>query len=369
MNRLDALRGPAAPVNHNARSIAALAANPGCARRAVMDAAGVDMRKVAEHLGHPTPFGRSVFAIERARRFRRTVTDDGGAHLLRLLRERLGLSLPEVGRVDLADVGGDESPHVRYARTRNEIRRAAEDRDGTRTLLDRPLLRLTMAGYRVHLEPDVIACRAGGRFHVVTIKNFAIIDGQADSDRVSAAAREAAVHVHALRELCTELGLDPLRVSHEVLLVCPENFTDVPTGALLDVRRQLDVLDRQLARLTRIDRILDELPPGLSLDLRPVDGVPTRPPGELAAAVAAIAARYAPECLSSCELAYFCRAEARACGSVDVLGRAVRDDLGGVESVHTALGLADGTLTPAPEQAELAARLRYARQVYTEAVA
>ena len=40
--RLDKLRGDTQPVSHNARTIAALTANPGCARRSLMDAAGVD---------------------------------------------------------------------------------------------------------------------------------------------------------------------------------------------------------------------------------------------------------------------------------------------------------------------------------------
>lgn len=42
--RLAMIRGKAAPKSHNARTIAALASNPGCARRAIMDAAGVEQR-------------------------------------------------------------------------------------------------------------------------------------------------------------------------------------------------------------------------------------------------------------------------------------------------------------------------------------
>jgi hypothetical protein len=38
--RLARIRGRVLPRSHNARTIAALASNPGCARRAVMDAAG-----------------------------------------------------------------------------------------------------------------------------------------------------------------------------------------------------------------------------------------------------------------------------------------------------------------------------------------
>jgi len=45
--RLARLRGRALPVRHNARTIAALAGNPGCARRAVLDAAGASLTREA----------------------------------------------------------------------------------------------------------------------------------------------------------------------------------------------------------------------------------------------------------------------------------------------------------------------------------
>ena len=51
MNRVESLRGPVPGKRHNARTIAALTGNPGCTRRAVLDAAGVDKPKLAEHIG------------------------------------------------------------------------------------------------------------------------------------------------------------------------------------------------------------------------------------------------------------------------------------------------------------------------------
>ena len=54
---------------HNARTIAALTSNPGCARRAVMDAAGVDKERPARHVGFPAKFGQSRFAITRGNAF------------------------------------------------------------------------------------------------------------------------------------------------------------------------------------------------------------------------------------------------------------------------------------------------------------
>jgi hypothetical protein len=125
-----------------------------------------------------------------------------------------------------------------------------------------------------------------------------------------------------------------------------------------------------LSRLTRVDRILDELPPGLTFDLVPDDdGKPTRPAAELAEAVREVEARFAPECLAGCGMAFFCRAEARACDSTDVLGRATRDELGGVESITTALGLADGSTRSADDQNEIAAQLEFAHRLYAEVFA
>ncbi len=56
--RLARVRGRALPRSHSARTIAALASNPGCARRAIMDAAGVDKQRIAAYAGFPARFGR-----------------------------------------------------------------------------------------------------------------------------------------------------------------------------------------------------------------------------------------------------------------------------------------------------------------------
>ncbi|GLX00579.1 hypothetical protein [Microtetraspora sp. NBRC 16547] len=358
-HRLDALRGGVAPVDHNARTIAALAGNPGCDRRAVLDAAGIHKQSIAVHLGHPAPFGQSPFALDRARAFEELVKADGCAHLVRLLRETLGLSVPEVAYTDIADVGGNTAHQLRHTRTLAELRRAAEDGERSGTLFDHPLLKLPVAGHEVYLEPSVIAFQIRGRFHIVEIKSFAVIDGTADSGQVAAASRLSAVYVYALKALFRAEGIDPDRVSHEVVLVCPKDFANHPTATLLDVRQQLASLNRQLSRLTRIDRILDHLPPELTFSLE-------QSPAELARAIRTVEARYAPECLSACEMAYFCRADARVCGSVDVLGRATRDELGGLESIDAVLDLTAGDRLTSPEQAEIADQLRYVRAVYRE---
>jgi len=202
------------------------------------------------------------------------------------------------------------------------------------TMFDHPLLRLAVGGRHAYLEPDLLALRIGGLFHVVEIKSFAVIDGQADSAKVAAAAIQSAVYVLALTDLVGE------RVHHETILVCPKDFSNRPVASRLDVRKQLTVLRRQLSRIARIDDLLDVLPGGLTLD-----------------DVGQIEARYAPDCLSTCEMCYFCRDEVAS--STVRLGKPVLEDLGGIDSIGAVLSLARGG-EAAEDRAEAAAVLRAA---------
>jgi hypothetical protein len=365
--RLAQIRGalPARP--HNARTIAALSGNPGCARRAILDAAGVDKQRVAAHVGFPAPFGQSQFAITRGNSFEAQVKANGCAELLRLLREQLGLPIPEASYADLEEVGGNTSLDVRHARTRQLLTGSAASGPDAGTLFDHPLLRLPVGGRLAYLEPDLIAFRLGGQFRVVEIKSFAVIDGQADADKVAAAVTQSAVYVLALRDLLAQEGLGPELVADEVVLVCPENFANLPVASVVDVRKQLTVLRRQLSRLDLIADLVRELGVEVSFDLA-VDsaGVARRPPDELAAALRLAPARYMPECLSACEMCRFCRNESAALTAV--LGRAVREDLGGIEYVATALQLASGELEPGPDSADAAAVLRTAARLREESL-
>jgi hypothetical protein len=360
--RLARIRGRALAKTHNARTIAALASNPGCARRAIMDAAGVDKQRVAAYTGFPAPFGQSRFALARGNAFEAQVKANGAAELLTLLREHMNLPIPEAHYDDLGEAGGNASLDLRHARTRTLLARAGASGDDAGTMFDHPLLRLEVGGRHAFLEPDLIAFQLHGRFTVVEIKSFPVIDGRADGAKVAAAAIQSAVYVLALGDALAQQGIPPEAVSHQTILVCPRDFSSRPVATSLDVRKQLTVLRRQLSRMDRIDDLLDVLPNDLTFDLDPDgDGVPRRRPADLADAIRQVDARYAPGCLSTCEMCFFCRDEARSCTAA--LGRDVREELGGVEHIQTALRLARGTDAPAhlAEAAELlraAARLR-----------
>lgn len=356
---LASLRGPGtAPRPLDARALAALAANPGCRRRALLDAAGVDKGAVARALGSPAPFGRSAFAFSRGHAFESRVKADGCAELLRLLgaaRPEDTVPGPEAELPDLSAPG----PEGRAERTRQALA-AAEP--GRWTLLDHPVLALDVAGSTAHLEPDAVVVGPDGRWTVVEIKSFPILDGAADPVKVGAAARQAAVYVLALDALAEG------RTRSDILLVCPKDFSNLPTAEWVDVRKQLAVTRRQLSRLTRIEDIAAALPEGTTFDLVPdADGRPTRPREDLARAVESVPSAYAPECLSTCDLAFHCRERARAADRMEPLGRALRGDLGDLRTVGAVLAAAHGTAGDPADPA--VAALRRAAALRAEALA
>src|SRR5207249_4695409 len=123
-------------------------------------------------------------------------------------------------------VAGHETLEARYRRTRQLLAHAARSDQDAGTLFDHPLLRMNIGGREVYLEPDLVAFRLRDRFHVVEIKSFPVIDRRADARKVASAAIQSAVYVLAMRQLLAQLGVDPALVSHEVFLVCPEDFSN-----------------------------------------------------------------------------------------------------------------------------------------------
>ncbi|MEU9121776.1 hypothetical protein AB0C96_18280 [Streptomyces sp. NPDC048506] len=349
--RLAELRGPGVrPRALDARALAALAANPGCRRRALLDGAGVDKAALARALGSPAPYGQSQFAIVRGNAFEARVKADGGTELLRLVHERLAPGTPPpapdaVSAPDLSAAG----PEGRAARTALALREATAA--GGWALLDHPLLAVEVAGSPAYVEPDAVVVHPDGSWTVVEIKSFPMIDGSADAAKVGAAARQAAVYVLALEPVAGHVRARTgreVRVRDRVLLVCPKDFSNFPTAAAVDIRKQLATTRRQLGRLTRVEEIAAALPEGTTFDLRLADDgkTATRPPQELAAAVEAVDAAYAPECLAACELAFHCRARAHQEGAVAALGRSVRGELGGLRTVEEVLAAATAPQAP-----------------------
>jgi hypothetical protein len=316
----------------------------------------VNKAAVASALGSPSVFGQSQFAFTRGNAFEAKVKADGGAELLRLVHEKLDRRAEPPADAHVPDLSAT-GPEGRAARTALALREATAA-PGAWSLLDHPMLALDVAGSPAFLEPDAVVVHPDGSWTVVEIKSFPMLDASADPAKVGAAARQAAVYVLALEEVAARLDPVP-EVRHRILLVCPKDFSNLPTASAVDVRKQRAVTGRQLARLTRIEEITDTLPEGICFS-------PELPAAELTSAVESVPAAYAPECLSACELAFHCRDRSRAEGAVTSLGRSLRAELGGLTTIGDVLAAAHGQ-TGDPDDPAVAA-LRRAATLRAEAL-
>ncbi|MEV7374669.1 hypothetical protein AB0O51_27785 [Streptomyces sp. NPDC090301] len=344
-----------------------MTANPSCDRRALLDAAGIDKDAIAAHLGLPRPLRKSQLALDYGIAFERQVTRQEEGALVPLLRQALGLALPAASYKDINSVGSDSTSPMglRHTHTSSLILSAARHQSEPYTLLDHPVLTLNVAGQQAYLEPDVIAFHHDDIFHIVEIKSFPVIHGQPDPVKVTAALTQAAAYVLAMRELLA--GFPPDRVSDTVILINPRNFSRHPTATRYNAAPQIRHLSRHLARLRRMPDLLDTLPAGTTCDLVPgPDAVPTRPRDEVIAALATMQPHYVPTCRNHCDLAAYCRTEARNRDSIGALGPAVRDDLAGIDTITAALNLADGHMRPTADRTDVTHALRHAQRIHDE---
>ena len=361
---LERLRGSVPPEPYTARKITALTANPGCDRRALLDAAGIDKGRLVTRLGFRVHDRQSPFAIIREQAFEEQIRWGGFAELITLLRAELDVPVPEANVADFNSTSDAPDARSRAIRTTHQLRRLADGSDEL-LILDHPVLTVGVAGRAAYLEPFAVTHRIGGQFYLVQVKAFPSIDGQADAGKVAQATMQAAVHVLALRRMLREVGGDPASVADKYLLICPKDFSNRPYGKLIDLRQQLDAVEFQFTRLKRVDRIAEALDDALggtaTLDLS-VDaaGLPVRREDEIRATVDGLIPFFSPDCLDHCEVAPHCRREATEAGEPARFGIGVRDAFAGISSTVTALQLIGGEQHPDPAQSEVVQQLRRA---------
>jgi hypothetical protein len=350
------LRGEFPPVTLNARRIASSLDVPGCNRRAVLDAAAVDIDKLARLLDGEEN-RQSPFAITRGNQFEEQVTADGMASVIRLIREHLGFTIPEVRQVDLSasqirEQYGLRDPSAvldkRAGLTRQHIERMLSCDDDAFNLIRHPVTSLRIGGRTAWLEQDVLAFAIEGHLGVVEIKSFPAIDGRADPDKVSAALRQSAVYILSVQTLAVELGFGPDAVSTTVLMIVPNNLSFIPVGQPADVAMQVARLRRQISAAPNVVSILESLPDSLTLPALPGKHAPAMEVAKAQSAaadvVAAVAARFGDGC-TGCPMFKVCRGEAERHGLVSRLGNDVASSCGGVTTIRRALALAEGNTT------------------------
>lgn len=345
---LDTIRGTLDQSRANARTVAALTENPGCSRRRIIDAAGVKAHELASNLGHPVTRGQSPFAIVTGNRFEYRLKEGSNyALLVDALRPYVDLPADNLLVEDVNKVGGalfsQEWMAKRIKATDRALSRIARDAPDAPHIVDHPVLQLDLAGTKVNLEPDALAFRVGDQLELVEIKSYPVIDGQADPGKVSSTAGQSAVYLIALRATLERLGLDPDILRWSVILVAPRNFGRTPTAHRVPLRKKAAALLRVLQSVPRTSELLADLPSGFTLDVDPSGQLsPRKRSAALESAVRNLEMLYVPECLSSCDLARFCRHQARCDDDPARLGRHARDSLAGVPRLADVARLASG---------------------------
>jgi hypothetical protein len=361
---LDRIRGSLPKGRANARTVAALTDNPGCARRRVIDAAGVKAYELAERLGHPVTRGQSPFAIVTGTRFEaRLKTGSDYKLLVEVLKPFVdlpveGLQCRDLGRVKGTKLGV-ESLEER-ARLTDEVLSAIARGDADAPhLVDHPVLVFDLAGAPVYLEPDALAFRVGTKLELVEIKSYPVIDGQAASEKVSSTAGQAAVYLLAMRATLARLGFDPNLLSWSVILVASKNFGRTPVAHRIPLRKKTMALERVLRAVPKTSTLVASLPETFTLDVDPKKTGGAAERKALDQAVHQLPMLYVPECLASCDMARYCRQQAIIEDDPARLGRAARDSLAGVPTLSDALRVVRNPRQPTDARlADVAGALR-----------
>lgn len=358
-NQLERFRGgfPRQPLN--ARRVASALEAPGCQRRTALEAAAVNLDRLASLIGGDPRDRQSPFAIGRGNQFEQQVTANGMASIIALARQELDLEIPEVRQCDLSaaalrsaypGVTGAQMNELRATLTRQRVEEMLTDPPQAYNLIRHAMTRIDFGGQIVYLEQDVLAFAVDGRLYVVEIKSYPRIDGRADPTKASATIRQTAVYVLSLQQLVTELGAPPDVVNTTTMIVLPENLSFHPTAMTRDIDMFVRRLRRQLDLVPRVSDILDAVPPGTCLPADPGDGAGGREKAAAAAAareaLAALPPRFTDGCVL-CPLFHHCRDEAELHRSTARLGAVVAGACGNVTDITAALELADGRRAPA----------------------
>lgn len=367
---LDRFRGDFPRQSLNARRVAGALEVPGCSRRAVLDAAAVNLDRLGSLVTGKRRDRQSPFAITRGNQFEERVTANGMAEILTLARRHLGLEIPEARQRDLSvsqlretypGVTGSRMNELRTVLTRQSIEEMLVDPTGAYNLVRHAMTRLEFGGETVYLEQDVLAFAVAGRIHVIEIKSYPRIDGRADPTKASSTVRQSAVYVLSLQDLVVEIGASTDVVDTTSMIVLPENLSFRPTAVTLDIDMYVRRLRRQLAEVPRAEVILESIAPGAMLPAYPGDEASQAERDAATStareALACLPPRFTDGC-TSCPLFHHCRAEAEMHRSTARLGSAVAGACGGITDIAVALELAEGRRAPATAaEAAVAANL------------
>jgi len=355
--RLDEVRGGSPRRSPTVRALAAFAGRSSCRLAALGFAAGVDFDRLLAGTRHAMPFGQSPFAFQRGNSFEASLRADGHAATLALLRDLPGFP---AGPATVANIRAVKGMPERAAETLRPPAPVVNGRPDAPHLIDGAVLCGDVGGVRAYFEADAVAAFAGGLLRVGEVKSFPKVDGRVDPDKLGAAFDQAAIYLLLLRAAVASLGASPgALVSPEALLITPLNVAMRPALSRKDVSRQEARARRLLAAVPRVADVIAAAPAGTSFG--PVADVKAAEPGRLHALnvlADKVGTDYAPDCLSGCGNARFCRERAFHAGAPCLTGSAAGRLIPNVATLHRAEELTRGV---APTPGEAAAAIILAR--------
>lgn len=364
------VRGTAPSAPRSVRGLAAYANVHQCRTAAVAFAAGIDSSKILSKTGYEPPFGQSPFAIARGNSFERLLRKDGYASLLATLSEGLGTDFSSAQVIDLR--------HGYPPTTEGRRQRAEKTREllldiiqsgRNRVVLDGAVFRADVGGESAFFEADEVAIGVNGGILIGENKSWPVIDRRpADPDALGAALDQAAMYVLLARSVVANAGLDPHRISGDVLIITPRNTGLAPTLNRESIENRIYRLERLLAATPKAFEILASIPSTLSFG---TVGDTSRPLSDRIAALEAIMQHAgtsydAGTCMSSCVFATVCRLRLFEQGSPRIAGRstaqATQDIPGGLPRIAE---LAAGA-HPEGSESRIAATIQRAAALYND---
>jgi hypothetical protein len=321
------VRGSAPSAPRSVRGLAAYANVHQCRTAAVAFAAGIDSSKILSKTGYEAPFGQSPFAISRGNSFERLLRKDGYASLLATLSEGLATDFSSAQVVDLRHgyPPTTEGRRQRAEKTRElllDIVRSGRNR----VVLDGAVFRADVGGESAFFEADEVAIGVNGGILIGENKSWPVIDRRpADPDALGAALDQAAMYVLLARSVVANAGLDPHRISGDVLIITPRNTGLAPTLNRENIENRIYRLERLLAATPKAFEILATIPNTLSFG---AVGDTSRPLSDRISALEAIMQHAgtsydAGTCMSSCVFATVCRLRLFQQGSPRIAGRSI----------------------------------------------
>jgi hypothetical protein len=340
------------------------ARNPTCEANTFSAVHNVRMADVARSVGVQPSFGQSPFAIARgqdfesslfardAERFIEELIKVGvlpsGSHGFLDLRLRMNRGKRIVTLDEAIEVTGELLRNVASDPRGNHpsVVAGATVRIPRGVMLPEANLIIDALVLRTDLDPPELV--------VGEIKSFPDRGGYTLGAELAAARAQAGLYVHALELVAASLGISQaLSVSHHGFLVLTRPGSNWPS-----IRAGED-LAFQAARAARGFDLLEEaavrLPGFIADDDEPLAD-------QLARAVLSSEHRYSEECLSFCDLAPRCHAEALERGDAIVLGNEMRRFVGGI-SLPRVEELLDGSEPRDATERDLVRRVREVEEV------